>query len=94
MLDRNQARMVADALLEPGRRQLARARAARARRSMEMAVRQRRAGGAMAGFGIGAVAGQLLFDSASPMNFLGMALGFGIVYFVQRRGASSRPPQE
>lgn len=94
MLNRNQAREVADALLEPGRRKLAGARAARARRSGELAVRQRRAEGAMAGFGIGALAGHLLFDTASPVNLLGMALGFGVVYFVQRRDVSSRLPPE
>lgn len=94
VLDRNQARKIADALLEPGRRKLVQARAARARRSRETALRQRRAGGAMAGFGIGALTGHCFLGSASPANLVGMALGLCLVYFLQRRRASRGSPRE
>jgi hypothetical protein len=48
----------------------------------------------MAGFGVGTLAGLCLFDSASPTNLAGMALGLGLVYFVQRRGAARRLPRD
>jgi hypothetical protein len=94
VLDRNQARKIADALLEPGRRKLVQARAARARRFRETARWQRRGGGAMAGFGIGALTGHCFLGSASPANLVGMALGLCLVYLLQRRGAARGSPRE